>query len=50
MISLRWLVTTVYSIGWMVSLRWLVTTGLFYWLDGKSSLTSDDRFIILAGW
>jgi hypothetical protein len=53
-------------IGWMVSLRWLVTIGLFYWLDGKSalasddrvfywldgksSLASDDRFILLAGW
>ena len=57
--------TTVYSIGWIVGLHWLVTTGLFYWLDGKSSLasddrlfywldgksslTSDDRFILLAG-
>ena len=50
----------------MVSLHWLVTTGLFYWLDGVSSLASDDRLfywldgksslasdyrsILLAGW
>ena len=50
MVSLHWLVTTVYSIGWMVRLRWLVTIGLFYWLDGRSSLASDYRSILLAGW